>query len=205
VGTDAVVDEARRVADLSRRTVNESLRVLVEARLVRRFHVGSGARFEAKTDDHQHMVCTSCGRIADVDGVGPPAPADSQGFVISSAEVVYEGLCPVCAGRSDDQYFSGVRRARAVTSDAVPTLPTVVQQRQPSPVSRPTAAVPPGGDVRYGENRWTQTQSQNTLAALQAALENLCDEPGAKPPPAEPRATNQAPALPRRAMPLWLT
>ena len=104
--TEMVVDVARRtLSDLSRQAVHDSLRALVDVGLVRRFQLGSVVRFETPTgDDHHHAVCTSCGRIADVDCVGGGlsclAPADSRGFLVSAVEVVYQGLCPDCAGRS---------------------------------------------------------------------------------------------------------
>ena len=60
------------------------------------------ARYEARVgDNHHHVVCRSCGAIADVDcAVGYTAcltPADDAGFEIDEAEVIYWGRCPACA------------------------------------------------------------------------------------------------------------
>jgi Fur family ferric uptake transcriptional regulator len=63
---------------------------------------GSVARYESRVgDNHHHVVCRSCGVIADVDCAVGERPcltaSDDQGFVIDEAEVVYWGLCPACS------------------------------------------------------------------------------------------------------------
>jgi Fe2+ or Zn2+ uptake regulation protein len=73
--------------------------VLTDSGLVRRIQPrGSVARYEARVgDDHGHLVCRSCGAIADVDcatGVAPRlTPCDDGGLVIDDAEVHW-GRCP---------------------------------------------------------------------------------------------------------------
>ncbi len=51
-----------------------------------------------RRDNHHHLVCRSCGVIADVDCAVGETPCltavDDHGFVIDEAEVVYWGLCP---------------------------------------------------------------------------------------------------------------
>jgi Fur family ferric uptake transcriptional regulator len=53
------------------------------------------------SDNHHHLVCTSCGAVVDVDcaiGAAPCLePSDSHGFILTTAEVTYWGLCPACA------------------------------------------------------------------------------------------------------------
>ena len=63
---------------------------------------GSLPRYESRTgDNHPHVVCRSCGAIADVDCATGSAPcltaSSSNGFLIDEAEVTYWGLCPDCA------------------------------------------------------------------------------------------------------------
>jgi Fur family ferric uptake transcriptional regulator len=78
------------------------LRALTAAGLVRKIQpAGSLARYESRVaDNHHHLVCRSCGVIADVDCATGMTPcltaADDQGFAIDEAEVVYWGLCPNC-------------------------------------------------------------------------------------------------------------
>ena len=101
--TDAIIDGARgRLGDVSHQAVYDVLRVLTTAGLVRRIQPsGSVARYESRVaDNHHHVVCRSCGAIADVDCAAGHAPcltaSDDHGFVIDEAEVTYWGLCPDC-------------------------------------------------------------------------------------------------------------
>ena len=77
------------------------------AGLVRRIQPsGSVARYESRVgDNHHHVVCRSCGAIADVDCAVGEAPcltaSDDNGYSIDEAEVVYWGLCPDCSTPSD--------------------------------------------------------------------------------------------------------
>ena len=90
------------LGNVSQQAVYDVLQALTDAGLVRRIQPpGSVARYEARVgDNHHHVVCRSCGVIADVDcAVGPApclTPSDDHGFVIDEAEVVYWGLCSAC-------------------------------------------------------------------------------------------------------------
>jgi len=90
------------LSDVSQAAVYEVLNVLTDAGLVRRIQPqGTVARYESRTgDNHHHVICRSCGVIADVDCAvgGAPCldPSDDHGFVIDEAEVVYWGACPAC-------------------------------------------------------------------------------------------------------------
>jgi Fe2+ or Zn2+ uptake regulation protein len=79
------------------------LRALTNAGLVRRIQpAGATARYESRVgDNHHHIVCRTCGAIADVECAVGHAPcltaSDNHGFVVDEAEVVYWGTCPDCA------------------------------------------------------------------------------------------------------------
>jgi Fur family ferric uptake transcriptional regulator len=94
-----------RLGEVSHQAVYDVLGALTDAGLVRRIHPpGSVARYESRVgDNHHHVVCRSCGAIADVDCAVGHAPclsaAEDHGFVIDEAEVVYWGLCPGCAAQ----------------------------------------------------------------------------------------------------------
>ena len=101
--TNSILGVVReQLGDVSQQAVYDVLNALTGARLVRRVTPpGSVARYESRVgDNHHHVVCRSCGVIADVDcavGEAPClAPSDAHGFVIDEAEVVYWGVCPVC-------------------------------------------------------------------------------------------------------------
>ena len=102
--TDAIIGAVRReLPAVSHQAVYDSLRALTDAGLVRRIQpLGSVARYESRVgDNHHHVVCRSCGVIADVDCAVGETPcltaSDAGGFVVDEAEVIYWGLCPRCA------------------------------------------------------------------------------------------------------------
>ncbi|HEY2167487.1 MAG TPA: Fur family transcriptional regulator [Jatrophihabitantaceae bacterium] len=103
--TDSIIGVVRDDAgEISHQAVYDVLRALTAARLVRRIEpAGSVARYEARVgDNHHHVICRSCGAIADVDcavGYVPCLTAgDDAGYRIDEAEVTYWGLCPACQG-----------------------------------------------------------------------------------------------------------
>ena len=106
--TDTIIGAVRAdLGDVSHQAVYDCLHALTRSGLVRRIQPpGSVARYESRVgDNHHHVVCRSCGAIADVDcavGAAPCLdPSDDHGFTIDEAEVVYRGLCPACSSRSD--------------------------------------------------------------------------------------------------------
>ncbi|MEW1775881.1 Fur family transcriptional regulator [Streptomyces sp. NPDC086777] len=92
-----------RVGHISLQAVYDALHALTTARLIRRIEpAGSPARFEGRVgDNHHHVLCRSCGAVADVDCAVGDAPcltaSDGHGFAIDEAEVIYWGLCPACS------------------------------------------------------------------------------------------------------------
>ncbi len=105
--TDSLIEAARRdVPEVSHQAVYDCLHALTRTGLVRRIQPpGSVARYESRVgDNHHHVVCRSCGAIADVDcavGAAPClTPSDALGFTIDEAEVVYRGLCTPCSART---------------------------------------------------------------------------------------------------------
>jgi Fur family ferric uptake transcriptional regulator len=102
--TNSIIGLVREdLGGVSQQAVYDVLRVLTDAGLVRCIHPpGSVARYESRVgDNHHHLVCRSCGAIADVDCAVGSAPcltaADDHGYAIDEAEVVYRGLCPACS------------------------------------------------------------------------------------------------------------
>jgi Fur family ferric uptake transcriptional regulator len=101
--TDVIIRAVREdLAETSHQAVYNVLQALTTAGLVRRIEpAGSVARYELRVgDNHHHVVCRSCGTIADVDCAVGDVPcltaSDDQGFSIDEAEVVYWGVCPRC-------------------------------------------------------------------------------------------------------------
>jgi Fur family transcriptional regulator, stress-responsive regulator len=102
--TDTIFGAVRTaLPDVSRQAVYDVLHALTAAGLVRRIQpCGSVARYESRIgDNHHHVVCRSCGAIADVDCAVGEAPclsaSDDNGFLLDEAEVIYWGVCPNCS------------------------------------------------------------------------------------------------------------
>jgi Fur family ferric uptake transcriptional regulator len=106
--TESIFSAVRSgLPDVSRQAVYDVLNALTTVGLVRRIQPsGLVARYESRVgDNHHHVVCRTCGVIADVDcAVGDApclTPSDDEkvldGFVLDEAEVVYWGLCPDCS------------------------------------------------------------------------------------------------------------
>jgi Fe2+ or Zn2+ uptake regulation protein len=102
--TNSIIGVVREgLGEVSPQAVYDVLRALTAAGLVRRIvPPGSVARYESRVgDSHHHVVCRSCGAIADVDCAVGTAPCltafEGHGYAIDEAEVVYWGLCPGCS------------------------------------------------------------------------------------------------------------
>ena len=101
--TDRLIGAVRRdLGEVSHQAVYDVLRALTTAGLIRRIQpAGSVARYESRVgDNHHHVVCRSCGDIADVDCAVGDTPClsagEDHGFSIDEAEVVYWGTCQTC-------------------------------------------------------------------------------------------------------------
>jgi Fur family ferric uptake transcriptional regulator len=102
--TDSIIGAVRDdLGDVSHQAVYDVLRALTTAGLLRRIQpAGSVARYESRVaDNHHHIVCRSCGSIADIDCAVGHKPcltaSDDHGYSIDEAEVVFWGVCPACS------------------------------------------------------------------------------------------------------------
>ena len=107
---DAVVSAVReRLGDGSAQTVYNVLRTFTDVGLVRRIEpAGRPGLYELRVgDNHHHIVCRSCGAIADVacavGGASCLTAADDSGFDIDEAEVIFWGRCPECRSRATSE------------------------------------------------------------------------------------------------------
>jgi Fe2+ or Zn2+ uptake regulation protein len=131
LGAEALASGVRdRVGHVSLQAVYEALHVLAAAGLIHRIEpAGSPARYDGRVgDNHHHVVCRSCGVIADVDCAVGEAPcltaSDDRGFSIDEAQVIYWGLCPACSAEGS----TGPSRASLPDARA----PTGAKQPQPN-------------------------------------------------------------------------
>jgi Fur family ferric uptake transcriptional regulator len=105
--TESIIGVVRAdLGEVSAQAVYDVLRALTAAGLVRRIEpAGSAARYESRVgDNHHHVMCRSCGEIADVDCAVGDTPcltaSDDHGYAIDEAEVVYWGRCPACSAQA---------------------------------------------------------------------------------------------------------
>lgn len=101
--TNSIIESVRRnIGEVSHQAVYDVLQALTSAGLLRRIQPsGSLARYEARVaDNHHHIVCRSCGAVADVDCAAGEVPcltpSRHHGYTIDEAEVIYWGTCPDC-------------------------------------------------------------------------------------------------------------
>ena len=105
---EAAAAARAEIGVISRQAVYDALNVLVDTGLVRRIQpVGSPARYEDRVgDNHHHVICRDCGKLADVDCAVGSAPcltaADDHRFRIDEADVAYWGQCPACQSGSTE-------------------------------------------------------------------------------------------------------
>ena len=84
----------------SRATTYNNLRDLVQAGLVREVAAeGRAARFDAKGLRHNHFICDRCGTVEDIEwsDVPTPAPASLGNRILRESELIFRGLCAICA------------------------------------------------------------------------------------------------------------
>jgi len=64
---DQIYEAVRtRMPQLSRTTIYRTLDTFVELGVIRRVAHAGGARYDANTARHHHLVCSACGKMADV-------------------------------------------------------------------------------------------------------------------------------------------
>ncbi|MGG5170869.1 Fur family transcriptional regulator [Pseudarthrobacter sp. J1738] len=103
---EAILSFAREaLPELTAQSVYVVLNDLSELGMLRRFEPPhSPALYETRVaDNHHHAVCTSCGRVEDVECAVGHAPCltphwseESRPMTIQIADVLYQGICQDC-------------------------------------------------------------------------------------------------------------
>lgn len=91
----------KRVPTISRDTVYRTVDTLIARGLVERVAAPGAARFDPDVSEHDHFICTRCGRIIDVGGVISDRSALLRGLdeiaEVTSVRLQAKGLCASCA------------------------------------------------------------------------------------------------------------
>ena len=101
---------------ISLKTVYQTLYELADLGELLTLDVGTGAvRFDPNVEErHHHLVCRACGKVRDLrvrfEGLDLPS-GSAQGYVVSSAEVVFRGLCADC--QQDQEGHDGAEATAA--------------------------------------------------------------------------------------------
>jgi Fur family transcriptional regulator, peroxide stress response regulator len=97
---EVYTDVRAEIADISLATVYKALETLVSCGLAVKLSYGDGsARYDARTDDHLHSRCLSCGAVRDVPAASVPHPQVEvgDGFRVEGIRVEVVGFCRSCA------------------------------------------------------------------------------------------------------------
>ncbi|MCS7463950.1 transcriptional repressor [Paenibacillus doosanensis] len=83
-------------------TTYNSLRYLTEEGLIRELKLdGDASRYDARTEEHQHIVCRVCGKVDEVFTHVPAewarAVAEETGYVVEEEHILLKGVCPECS------------------------------------------------------------------------------------------------------------
>lgn len=82
-------------------TVYRTLHLLAEHGVILEFPFGDQAsRFDGRTDRHDHVHCTVCGHLVDVDVpsalLARQVAEEQTGFAIEGHQTIFSGVCPTC-------------------------------------------------------------------------------------------------------------
>lgn len=91
----------RKYPTIAYGTVYRTLHLLAERGLILEFPFGDQAsRFDRRTDRHDHVHCSDCGELTDVDVpiaiLSRQVAADQTGYEIDGHQTVFTGVCPAC-------------------------------------------------------------------------------------------------------------
>ena len=104
---ELVREAKQRRLPVGRATVFRALELFEELGLVERLDLPNGvhAYVVCQPAHHHHVVCTGCGRTAEVSDLGLDSIAseveESTGFTLDSHRIELYGLCPECRAAAD--------------------------------------------------------------------------------------------------------
>ncbi len=98
---DVFTSVREEVPDISLATVYKALEAFVSCGVARKLSLGSGpARYDGRTDEHEHIRCLACGRVQDIEGLRPDdwmgGLAEMTPFHVVGYRLELEGYCPDC-------------------------------------------------------------------------------------------------------------
>jgi Fe2+ or Zn2+ uptake regulation protein len=119
-----LIDEAKRARlGVGRATVFRALELFEQLGLVERLDLPNGehAYVVCRRAHHHHVICTQCGRSAEVGDLGVQSIAaeveSETGFSLGSHRIELFGLCPTCrqSAAVEDRCTASPHRPRATS------------------------------------------------------------------------------------------
>lgn len=91
-------------ANFAYATVYNSLRYLTDEGLIRELKLeGDASRYDARMENHQHVLCVSCGKLDEVFIETPQSwlskIAAATGYDIQEEQFLFKGVCGSCRGQ----------------------------------------------------------------------------------------------------------
>lgn len=95
----------RRYPTIAYGTVYRTLHLLAEHNLIQELTFADQAsRFDKRTERHDHVHCTGCGAILDVDVpvalMATHVAEEQTGYSITKHHTLFAGTCPDCQGKA---------------------------------------------------------------------------------------------------------
>jgi Fe2+ or Zn2+ uptake regulation protein len=105
----------RRYPTIAYGTVYRTLHLLAEHGLIQELTFANQAsRFDKRVDRHDHVHCSVCGSIVDVDVpvalMAAHVAEDQSGYAITSHHTIFNGLCPSCRAAKEPESQPGAAR-----------------------------------------------------------------------------------------------
>ena len=89
-------ESKKKIPNISLGTVYRNLKQLTEQGVIRTIHDGSLARYDWNKDPHDHMKCTSCGSMVDIELPNDDLKKmvkNQHDFEVSDVEITLIGKC----------------------------------------------------------------------------------------------------------------
>ncbi|RXJ87369.1 Fur family transcriptional regulator [Arcobacter sp. CECT 8985] len=88
---------------ISLATIYKNVNAMIEKVFLNEVKIpNSKSVYELVKEEHSHLVCSSCGKIEDIDlsiGSLVEEATASKNYKIQEASVVFTGLCPTCSNK----------------------------------------------------------------------------------------------------------
>ena len=102
---EEIYDNVRRkVTRISKATVYQNLKVLVEEGIIREVNIKGVSRFEPNIEAHHHLICKTCSTIMDFDSkelteYSLRLAEKVEDMKIESTNTNFYGICKKCRGK----------------------------------------------------------------------------------------------------------